>query len=111
MKSTPDSRTFRDKVYAIAKEIPAGKVMTYGQLAELVGNPKAARAVGMCMRTNVDPKIVPCHRVVASDGKLTGYAFGAGVMTKKELLEKEGVLFTGERVDLSVSLWNYPMSR
>lgn len=98
--------SFRDRVYEIAKTIPAGKVMTYGQLAQLVGNPRAARAVGMCMRTNTDPKIVPCHRVVASNGKLTGYAFGAGVMTKKELLEKEGVIFVNDKVDLVSSLWN-----
>src|SRR5207253_1180745 len=95
---------FRDKVYSIAKQIPPGKVMTYGQLAQLVGSPKAARAVGMCMSQNPDNAIVPCHRVVASDGKLTGFAFG-GISEKKKKLEKEGVKFIGDKVDLSISQW------
>lgn len=97
--------TFREKVYNIAKQIPAGKVVTYQQLAQLAGSPKASRAVGMCMKTNVNPQIIPCHRVVASDGKLTGYAFG-GVMTKKEKLQNEGVLFINDKVDLASSQWN-----
>lgn len=98
-------KTFRDKVYDVAKEIPPGKVVTYGQLAQLVGSPKAARAVGMCMKQNPDNTIVPCHRVVASDGKLTGFAFG-GVLEKKIKLQKEGVKFIGDKVDLTVSQWD-----
>ena len=78
---------------------------TYGQLAKMAGNPRAARAVGMCMKHNPDMKIVPCHRVVASDGKLTGYTFGSGIPTKKKMLLKEGVAFKGERVNLSRSQW------
>jgi O-6-methylguanine DNA methyltransferase len=97
--------TFREKIYALAKQIPAGKVATYGQLAKLAGSPQAARAVGMCMRENKVPHIVPCHRVVASDGKLTGYAFGSGIPTKKKKLEEEGVFFIGDKVDLKHSLW------
>lgn len=98
-------QTFREKVYAITKTIPRGKVMTYGQLAAMVGSPGAARAVGMCMKTNPDNSIIPCHRVVAADGKLTGYAFG-GTKTKKEILREEGVAFIGENVDLLVSQWD-----
>lgn len=98
--------TFSERIYKIAAKIPRGKVATYGQLARLAGSPHAARAVGMCMRNNPSRKIVPCHRVVASDGKLTGYTFGKGVTTKKRILQKEGVTFTGDRVDLSVSRWN-----
>ena len=60
--------TFREKVYQITRQIPKGKVATYKQIAVLAGNPKAARAVGMCMRTNPDAPAVPCHRVVAADG-------------------------------------------
>ncbi|MGE5541353.1 MAG: MGMT family protein [Bacillota bacterium] len=97
--------SFRDRVYALAARIPKGKVATYGQVAALAGNPKAARAVGMAMRNNPSRKEVPCHRVVASDGSLTGYAFGKGIATKKTILAKEGVVFVGERVDLSVSGW------
>ncbi len=99
-----NTKSFRQKVYEIAAKIPAGKVLTYGQLAKLAGSPGAARAVGMCMRNNRDSITVPCHRVVAADGKLTGYAFG-GVETKKKILMKEGVLFNGDKVSLSVSEW------
>jgi methylated-DNA-protein-cysteine methyltransferase related protein len=100
----PESPTFQQKVYALAKQIPAGKVATYGQLAKILGSPGASRAVGMCLSKNIDPKTIPCHRVVASNGKLTGYAFG-GISKKKEILEKEGVKFKGEFVDLSMSQW------
>ena len=97
--------TFKDRVYKIAARIPRGKVATYGQLARLAGSPHAARAVGMCMKHNPSRKIVPCHRVVASDGKLTGYTFGKGVVTKRNILLKEGVSFIAEKVDLSISGW------
>lgn len=97
--------TFREKVYQITKEIPCGKVATYGQIARLCGKPKAARAVGLFMKTNPNAPIVPCHRVVAFDGKLTGYSAGDGVKTKRKMLIKEGVKFTGEKVDLTISWW------
>ena len=92
--------TFASKVYAIAQKIPVGKVATYGQLAALAGNPRAARAVGGLMKKNPDRNVVPCHRVVASNGALTGYAFGKGISTKREILLKEGICFSGEKVDL-----------
>lgn len=98
-------QSFQEKVYVIAQRIPKGKVATYGQLAQMAGSPKAARAVGMCMKHNPDMSIIPCHRVVASDGKLTGYAYGDGVVTKKEILLREGVSFRGDKVDLKVSQW------
>lgn len=97
--------TFREKIYQIASQIPRGKVATYGQLAELAGSPRAARAVGMCMRTNHDLKRVPCYRVVASDGSLTGYSAGEGIATKKEKLLKDGIQFRKEKVDLTKSQW------
>ena len=97
---------FTDRVYAVAAKIPKGKVLTYGRLAALAGRPGAARAVGSAMRKNPSRNAVPCHRVVASDGDLTGYAFGSGIATKKNLLKKEGVAFRGERVDLAVSNWD-----
>jgi O-6-methylguanine DNA methyltransferase len=98
------TQNFQTRVYEIAKTIPPGKVVTYGQLAEMAGSPKAARAVGMCMRNNKTPETIPCHRVVASNGKLTGYAFG-GVNSKKEKLLKEGVVFKDDLVDLNISQW------
>lgn len=97
-------KSFKEKVYALAKKIPPGKVTTYGELAARAGNPKAARAVGILMKRNPDNKIIPCHRVVAANGELTGYAFG-GKTIKKKKLQKEGVVFARGRVMLAVSGW------
>lgn len=99
--------TFRDQVYTLIRKIPKGKVATYGQVAKLVGSPKAARAVGMCMKVNPDAPRTPCHRIVASDGRLTGYSAEGGVAKKKLMLLSEGVHFRVDRVDLTKSLW-YP---
>lgn len=99
------STTFKEQVYALTRSIPKGKVATYGQLAELAGSPGAARAVGGLMRTNPDIPKTPCHRVVASDGSLTGYSAGAGIATKRQMLLKEGVSFKAHKVDLAQSLW------
>lgn len=98
--------TFKEKIYNITAKIPKGRVATYGQLAKIAGNPRASRAVGMFMSKNKDIEAVPCHRVVASDGKLTGYAFGKGIVTKKEKLLKEGIAFRGNKVDLRASQWS-----
>lgn len=98
--------TFKDTVYTIARKIPRGKVATYGQLAQLAGSPKAARAVGLCMKTNPDAPFMPCHRVVASDGRLVGYSAQGGVARKKQMLEEEGVQFVQDKVDLKASLWH-----
>jgi len=97
--------SFREKVYEILRTVPRGKVVTYGQLAALAGSPGAARAVGMCMKTNPDAPRTPCHRVVASNGKLTGYSAGDGIKTKKQMLIDEGVQFINDRVDLSLFQW------
>jgi len=94
---------FSDKVYQITKQIPKGKVATYGQIAKLAGSPLAARAVGLLMKNNHNAPIVPCHRVVAADGSLTGYSGVGGIKQKKEMLINEGVSFKGEKVDLSLS--------
>ncbi len=95
---------FRHQIYELTKQIPAGKVATYGQLADLAGAPGAARAVGLCMKENPHAPVVPCHRVVAANGQLTGYS-GGGVGIKKQMLLKEGVHFKGDRVDLTQSQW------
>lgn len=97
--------SFRDKVYEIVSNIPKGKVATYGQIAAISGNPKAARAVGLFMKTNPNAPIVPCHRVVASNGSLTGYSGIGGIPQKKNMLLDEGVIFKGEKVNLSISQW------
>ena len=82
--------SFRERVLAIVRKIPKGKLMTYKQVAAKAGNSKAARAVGAIMRTNYDPKI-PCHRVIRSDGSLGSYNRG-GTVRKRALLKKEKAL-------------------
>lgn len=77
---------FAQKVYAIVAKIPAGKTLTYGQVATLAGRPKAARAVGTILSKNFDPAI-PCHRVIRADGNIGGY--NRGVALKKEKLHRE----------------------
>lgn len=96
---------FKNKVYQLTCLIPKGKVATYGQLARLTGKPKAARAIGVFMKNNPDAPRTPCHRVVASDGSLTGYSGVGGIKQKKKMLLKEGVSFKNNFVDLSVSRW------
>ena len=92
------------RVYATVAKIPRGKVATYGQVAELAGNPKAARAVGMLMSRNRDTKRVPCHRVVGADGMLVGYAF-RGIEGKRAKLASEGITFRGARVAMPLHHW------
>lgn len=97
--------SFEEKVYKLCRSIPKGKVATYGQLARLAGKPKAARAIGYYMRTNEDVPHTPCHRVVSSDGSLTGYSGRGGIAAKKKMLVKEGVHFKNNKVELGYSLW------
>lgn len=96
---------FKNKVYQLTQSIPKGKIATYGQLARLAGRPKAARAVGVFMKNNLDAPIVPCHRVVASNGKLTGYSARGGINKKKKILLDEGVSFKKDCVNLILSQW------
>ena len=100
------NKPFTQKVYDLVATIPAGKVMTYGQVATLVGSSGAARAVGMCMKHNPDTTVVPCHRVVSSDGSMTGYSAKGGIASKKKKLIAEGVIFKGDKVDISRSLFS-----
>ena len=73
-----------------AGAIPRGRVLTYHELAERLGQPRAARAVGQALRRNPAPIVLPCHRVVAADGGLRGYLGKRGVQTKAWLLQLEG---------------------
>ncbi len=76
----------------LAREVPWGEVVTYGELAALAGRPRAARAVGSAMRNNPIPFVIPCHRVVAAGNKIGGYGGGRNaVALKRELLACEGV--------------------
>ena len=81
---------FQRRVWAITRAIPRGQTRTYGQVAREAGSPGAARAVGQSMARNPWPVIVPCHRVLGSDGSLTG--FGGGVEMKRRMLEMEGAM-------------------
>ena len=76
-------------VYNLVSNIPLGKVATYGQLASSVGNPRAARGIGKILNKNPRPIIVPCHRVVCSDGHIGGYMYGKE--RKISLLLNEGI--------------------
>ena len=89
-----DAPKFHQDVYrALVDEVPTGSTISYGELAALAGNPKAARAVGTAMRKNPLPIIVPCHRVLQSDGGIGGYMGEAenGEKMKRWLLRHEGV--------------------
>ncbi|MQC27061.1 MAG: methylated-DNA--[protein]-cysteine S-methyltransferase [Chloroflexi bacterium] len=84
---------FQRRVLEEARRVPRGQVATYGEIAKRIGQPKAARAVGQALRRNPVPIVVPCHRVVASDGKLGGYAGEMDDERKVMLLQLEGVVF------------------
>ncbi|WP_135610951.1 methylated-DNA--[protein]-cysteine S-methyltransferase [Methanococcoides sp. AM1] len=86
---SPDGSDFQKKVWNALTKIPYGKTVSYGYVAEMIGKPKAARAVGLANSLNPIQIIIPCHRVVSSNGKLAGYAGGLDVMV--ELLEIEGI--------------------
>lgn len=97
------------KVYEIVRQIPRGKVTTYGQIACLIGNPRLSRAVGYALHVNPEPGVIPCHRVVNRFGGLSeAFAFG-GENQQRILLEREGVLFLPDgRVDLQAHFWTGP---
>ena len=83
---------FERRLYAFARAIPPGQTTTYGELAQRMGDPHAAQAVGQAMGKNPWPIVVPCHRVVGSNGKLGGFSAPGGVKTKLRILEIEGAL-------------------
>lgn len=86
-----DGTAFQRTVWAALREVPHGFAESYGQLARRAGMPRAARAVGGAVGANPVPILVPCHRIVAQDGRLTGYSGGSGLATKVALLELEGI--------------------
>ena len=88
-------KTFNEQCYELLKQIPKGKVVTYGDIAHVL-NSKAYQAVGNAMAANPNPIIVPCHRVVKSNGKVGNYALGMD--RKIELLRREGVKVEDSRV-------------
>lgn len=96
--------TFFECVYEVVKQIPCGKVSTYGDVARAVGSPRSARQVGWALHCNPQQGVIPCHRVVFADGSLTnGFAFG-GREVQKALLVSEGVEVDE---DFKINLRNY----
>ncbi len=81
---------FNRRVYAVARTIPPGRTLTYGEIAERLGDPSAARDVGQALGENPFPIVVPCHRVLAANGKLGGFSAPGGTATKLRLLRIEG---------------------
>lgn len=86
----PRGTAFQCRVWLALADIPYGRTETYAEVARRVGQPRAVRAVGAANGRNPLPIVLPCHRVIGSDGKLTG--FGGGLPTKRFLLELEGAL-------------------
>lgn len=84
----PQGTAFQLEVWRKLCDIPFGETISYGELARRIGNPKASRAVGLANGSNPVPIIIPCHRVIGSDGTLTGY--GGGLPIKEKLLALEG---------------------
>ena len=96
---------FFEAVYSAVKQIPKGKVATYGDVARAVGSPRASRQVGWALHSNPYPGVVPCHRVVFKDGSLApNFAFG-GSEVQRALLESEGVAFIENKVDIENHRW------
>ncbi|MBR2402500.1 MAG: MGMT family protein [Lachnospiraceae bacterium] len=92
-------------IYDVVKQIPKGKVATYGQVASLAGNRRWSRVVGYALHANPDPEHIPCHRVVNRMGEVSkAFVFG-GENRQIELLENEGVHFDGNRVHLEKYRW------
>ena len=90
------------RIYEAVKKIPRGKVATYGQVAEMAGNKKMARAVGNALHKNPDPEKIPCYRVVNAKGELAGeFAFG-GEGAQARLLQADGIAVVDGRVDLKI---------
>ena len=93
-------------IYDVVKQIPKGKVATYGQVASLAGSKRWSRVVGYALHANPDPENIPCHRVVNRFGEVSkAFVFG-GENKQIELLQNEGVEFTDGRVDLKKYQWN-----
>jgi methylated-DNA-[protein]-cysteine S-methyltransferase len=92
LEAAPD---FHRKVYEVARTIPPGQTMTYGDIAKKLGVPHESREVGQALGRNPVAIIVPCHRVLGADGKMGGFSANGGVSTKRRILEIEGARAVG----------------
>ena len=99
------SGSFYERIYLAVRQIPRGRVATYGQIAAMAGNGGAARVVGNALHVNPQPGVIPCHRVVNAQGRLAPhFAFG-GDAEQQRLLEAEGVTVRDHHVDLREFQW------
>ena len=99
------SNTFT-QIYDIVRQIPYGKVATYGQIAELAGNKRLSRVVGYALHVNPDPEGLPCYRVVTKDGRTSPAFAVGGADIQRALLEADGIEFTEDgRVDMAKYGW------
>jgi methylated-DNA-[protein]-cysteine S-methyltransferase len=85
-------KPFQEKVLRTTLAIPRGTTQTYGEIAKIIGKPRAAQAVGRAEATNPIPIVIPCHRVIAANGSLHGYSAQGGLATKTWLLRLEGFI-------------------
>ncbi len=94
------------KIYKKLSEVPKGKITTYSELAKAVGMKNGQRAVGRIMNKNPYPVIIPCHRVIKSDGKVGGYAYGEEI--KSNMLTREGIkIKNGKILDLENKIYRF----
>lgn len=93
---------FQKSVYTIVRQIPCGKVATYGMIARMMDSPAASRAVGNALNRNTSPQIF-CHRVIRSDGFVGG--FNRGMSQKATMLRNEGIVVRGGIIDLDQYIW------
>ena len=100
-----DATDFMLAVYAEARRIPAGDVISYAQLAERLGKPDAVRAVGTALGKNPVPLIIPCHRIITTSGKLGGFSANGGVTAKEILLACEGINLEKPRLLTTAAQW------
>src|SRR5262250_2991940 len=97
---------FYEDVYALVRQVPPGQVVTYGQVAALLGQPRAARAVGYALRFLPAGSDVPWHRVINHRGQISFRSLPGSPLIQRLLLEEEGVVFDAEgSVDLAIYRW------
>lgn len=105
-KKNPDNDNFFERVYAIARQIPEGRVTSYGAIAKALGTARSARMVGWAMNASHDKEDVPAHRVVNRNGVLTGKHHFDGTSLMQQLLESEGVeVVNNQIVDFEKYFW------
>ena len=95
----------KQRVYDYLLTIPAGKVVTYGQIAAHLGNPKLARVVGNILHVNPEPDIYPCYKVVNAQGRLAEHFGCGGLSEQRRRLEADGIEVTDGKVDLKKYQW------